>query len=358
MRRVLQPGDGNLNDGGPKPRAQRGLADARLVPRRQVHARPSHVGCFGPLRCHQTWLRASWEIEVFDALRKHPRLEGRPVLPLAFRLVEQLTVGRVALPDGEVAVQQPGRRRIGGQVLVDVAERQQLGRGFWWCFVPLIAIFSLAAFGRWRSGMNWRAGNCDRLLSGHVAYARHALAIDETRADFDRVKWGSTVQPSTRPDGSPEPFVQLWFAGNHSDVGGSYPEAESRLSDISLSWMVEQVPDIPEPLLLDGSKLNRSPSADGLQACEVAGMKDWLALKFGKWTERFPRLGWTTNVRDIPATLSSTKASSNASGFRASPSVPEAAHIARKHCGGMACLSPTIEAPPAFLCPRRNDHRA
>jgi Uncharacterized alpha/beta hydrolase domain (DUF2235) len=29
-------------------------------------------------------------------------------------------------------------------------------------------------------------------------------------------------------------FEQVWFTGNHSDVGGSYPENESRLSDIAL----------------------------------------------------------------------------------------------------------------------------
>ena len=34
-------------------------------------------------------------------------------------------------------------------------------------------------------------------------------------------------------------FVQRWFAGNHSDIGGSYPENESRLSDISLEWMLD-----------------------------------------------------------------------------------------------------------------------
>jgi hypothetical protein len=35
-------------------------------------------------------------------------------------------------------------------------------------------------------------------------------------------------------------MVQMWFAGNHSDIGGSYPEAESRLSDNALAWMIAQ----------------------------------------------------------------------------------------------------------------------
>jgi type VI secretion system (T6SS) phospholipase Tle1-like effector len=34
-------------------------------------------------------------------------------------------------------------------------------------------------------------------------------------------------------------FQQLWFAGNHSDIGGGCPEGEARLSDISLKWMLD-----------------------------------------------------------------------------------------------------------------------
>ncbi len=33
---------------------------------------------------------------------------------------------------------------------------------------------------------------------------------------------------------------QVWFAGDHCDVGGSHPERESGLSQIALEWMVEQ----------------------------------------------------------------------------------------------------------------------
>jgi hypothetical protein len=33
----------------------------------------------------------------------------------------------------------------------------------------------------------WKGENFDRLLSRHVAFARAANAIDETRKDFDRV---------------------------------------------------------------------------------------------------------------------------------------------------------------------------
>jgi len=33
---------------------------------------------------------------------------------------------------------------------------------------------------------------------------------------------------------------QVWFTGAHSDVGGSYPEKESGLSQIALEWMIRE----------------------------------------------------------------------------------------------------------------------
>jgi hypothetical protein len=32
--------------------------------------------------------------------------------------------------------------------------------------------------------------------------------------------------------------LEVWFAGVHSDVGGSYPEPQSQLSKLALRWMV------------------------------------------------------------------------------------------------------------------------
>jgi uncharacterized protein (DUF2235 family) len=85
----------------------------------------------------------------------------------------------------------------------------------------------------------WKGENFDRLLSRHVAFARAANAIDESRKDFDRVAWGGSQEGAHHFPGH-ERLIQLWFAGNHSDIGGSYPEPESRLSDIALAWMCEQ----------------------------------------------------------------------------------------------------------------------
>ncbi|HEX8626441.1 MAG TPA: DUF2235 domain-containing protein [Allosphingosinicella sp.] len=76
----------------------------------------------------------------------------------------------------------------------------------------------------------------DTELDPEVSHARHALAIDEHRASFQRVAW---TPPEDCTGKDPQWFEQVWFAGNHSDVGGSYSENESRLSDIALQWMVD-----------------------------------------------------------------------------------------------------------------------
>ncbi len=57
------------------------------------------------------------------------------------------------------------------------------------------------------------------------------------------------------------------FAGNHADIGGSYPENESRLSDIALGWMVDFVTNrLPEEarLSIDDRYLKLYPSSDGM----------------------------------------------------------------------------------------------
>ncbi|WP_428031405.1 DUF2235 domain-containing protein [Ancylobacter sp.] len=88
--------------------------------------------------------------------------------------------------------------------------------------------------------MSLRMSFFDRSLNKRVRYARHALAIDEARADFDRVPWVTDVGASQHDLDDTSWFQQVWFAGNHSDIGGSYPENESRLSDIALEWMAKE----------------------------------------------------------------------------------------------------------------------
>lgn len=111
----------------------------------------------------------------------------------------------------------------------------------------------------------WNQKNYDRYLDSDVLYARHALAIDERRADFPRVKWGSEKEAEKTKGREFAWMKQYWFSGCHSDIGGSYPETESRLSDIALQWMVDELRQcVPEVQILE-DKLVTSPDALSLQ---------------------------------------------------------------------------------------------
>ena len=233
---------------------------------------------------------------------------------------------------------------IGGfvpAVLLAALSSWMFGTGFMLSGFIILLVFMAAAnviFWRWQNAANiktinaypkpgesgshvaeWRGANFDRLLSKHVSFARSANAIDETRKDFDRVAWGG-VQEGTQDIPGHTRLIQLWFAGNHSDVGGSYPETESRLSDIALAWMCEQATRVPDglktgPILVDGTKmphssdagpaLNIFPAAGGVQHCEIAGMRDTLdanAAKLPKWKwlqSLIAKRSWEVQVRTI-----------------------------------------------------------
>ena len=75
---------------------------------------------------------------------------------------------------------------------------------------------------------------------------RHAVSIDERRCYFRDNLWG---KPYAGQD-----IKQGWFAGVHSDVGGSYPEAESGLSKITLEWMLVEAAEAG--LQIDGYRAN------------------------------------------------------------------------------------------------------
>jgi len=74
----------------------------------------------------------------------------------------------------------------------------------------------------------------DTKMGSNITFARHAVAMDELREDFEPTLW------------MPKPGVdlkQVWFAGTHSDVGGSYPPDKTTgymASDAPLGWMLKE----------------------------------------------------------------------------------------------------------------------
>jgi type VI secretion system (T6SS) phospholipase Tle1-like effector len=117
----------------------------------------------------------------------------------------------------------------------------------------------------------------DLTLNVNVGYAKHAISIDENRKDFKRVGWAPTAEKLDKRDAAGNLyFEQVWFSGVHADVGGGYEENESRLSDISLRWMLAAASIIPDGVKHDDTVLRLHPDASGPQHNEQKG--SWLAV--------------------------------------------------------------------------------
>ncbi len=73
----------------------------------------------------------------------------------------------------------------------------------------------------------------DTALSAKVKHGRHAISIDEMRANFTPTLW----------DPDPARIVQVLFPGAHADVGGGYTTSnrESGLSDGARLWMTGEL---------------------------------------------------------------------------------------------------------------------
>ena len=76
------------------------------------------------------------------------------------------------------------------------------------------------------------------ILNKRIQHVRHALALDEHRAQFkprvyEQNDFGDATQAQS--------LRQLWFRGNHCDVGGGYAEnSATALSDHAWRWMLDE----------------------------------------------------------------------------------------------------------------------
>jgi uncharacterized protein (DUF2235 family) len=110
---------------------------------------------------------------------------------------------------------------------------------------------------------------------------RHALALDEHRSQFAprlySEKNTNELSKLKTKSGYPVTLKQVWFRGNHCDVGGGHSAQESQLSRITLAWMLAEatacglrlssIAVLPQPLsenaasaVIDGINSLRTPS--------------------------------------------------------------------------------------------------
>ena len=74
----------------------------------------------------------------------------------------------------------------------------------------------------------------DTKVEPNIEHAFQALALDERRRSYAPTIW---EKPASQP--WPKVLKQSWFPGVHSDIGGSYSDAD--LANITLAWMVSQL---------------------------------------------------------------------------------------------------------------------
>ena len=117
--------------------------------------------------------------------------------------------------------------------------------------VEAVAIWDTVKALGLRMPILWRWAEADHhfhnhSLGSHVRNGFHALAIDERREAYAPVLW-------TCPPGWKGHVEQVWFKGNHGDVGGQLNnQLRCRpLSNIPLAWMLERLEMCGLPLPVD-----------------------------------------------------------------------------------------------------------
>jgi len=78
------------------------------------------------------------------------------------------------------------------------------------------------------------------LKGKRFVHVRHALALDEHRAQFVPRGYAEDNGPLPAADGRHGSIEQLWFRGAHCDVGGGYVLTEGALARAPLLWLVSQ----------------------------------------------------------------------------------------------------------------------
>lgn len=72
----------------------------------------------------------------------------------------------------------------------------------------------------------------DTKLNESIKFGYHVLAIDDDRKTFSPAMWDENAIAKNQT------IEQVWFSGDHSDVGGGY--TERGLPDITFDWMISK----------------------------------------------------------------------------------------------------------------------
>ena len=119
-------------------------------------------------------------------------------------------------------------------------------------------------------------------------YTRHAVSIHERRLKFKPALFELDDSKITKKSG----LKEVWFAGNHADIGGGWEREEDRrlLSDIPLEWMIEEIESLEDGashLAIDERQRSKILKSS---AYKCNAPHDMLAR--GRGTSKLGVLGW------------------------------------------------------------------
>jgi len=129
--------------------------------------------------------------------------------------------------------------------MYNTRNNDDLAQGFKKTFAQDVPIYFIGVFDTVAS-LGWvygRKNYFDDSLNHDISYGYHALAIDEKRSKFYPSLWDESRKSANQT------IEQVWFAGVHSDIGGSYED--NRSAKITLKWMLEKAIACENKLLID-----------------------------------------------------------------------------------------------------------
>jgi uncharacterized protein (DUF2235 family) len=127
--------------------------------------------------------------------------------------------------------------------------------------------------------------------NGIVKNVRHALSLGEKRSFFIPTTWGGLDAPYDKvkkPQHPRQTVREIWFAGDHSDVGGGHDNEEGySAARFSLDWMIQEASD--KGLVVDPRKVENELETL-LPKNRFTKTHDLLKQRWGwKFSELLPR---------------------------------------------------------------------
>ena len=121
---------------------------------------------------------------------------------------------------------------------------------------------TVATVGMWPFDARFTA--VPTLAGKRFVHVRHALALDEQRAQFKPRLYAEPNGPIRTKSGRAGSVRQLWFRGVHCDVGGGFEPEQAVLSRAALCWMVSEAVQCGLRLQHQGQDLATEPAVAGV----------------------------------------------------------------------------------------------